>query len=185
MNITICTPNDTYVIVEKIHSKEKWSIPKTNIGPELIQVHRHILLVCDVQDIYRSGEKLPGMPNDWQLFQDLIGWNKLTTRPTGERQFTLQYAGFQNVVVPLPKIGDLLPESWTSAHLTPTPTLFHYGRDPIPHIKLYGNPTVNFTMPGGQPPATAIAIYRKATDRLEFPDPAQRERVLRSLVTQP
>jgi len=176
---TTCTPNDTYVIIEEIHSKQVLPGLKLGIGPELVQVVRQILVVCDIE------ERLLNKPNIWQIFQDLIGWKRLATRPTDESVFIRKYLGFQNVVTPLPKIGNLLPESWTSAHLTPTPTLFHDGRDPIPHIKLYGNPTVNFTMPGGKPPASAVAIYHKATGKLEFPDPAQQERILRSLVTQP
>ncbi len=185
MNIRMCTPDDTYVIIEEIYSKAGLPGSKSGIGPELVQVVRRILRVCNIQDIFQDGERLSGMPSGWQLFQDLIGWKKLTTQPTGESQFLLVYTGFQNVVTPLPKIGDLLPESWTSAHLTPTPTLYHYGDDPIPHIKLYGNNTVNFMMPGGKPPATAIAIYHGATGRLEFPDRSQQDKVLRSLVTHP
>jgi len=184
MNTRICTPDDTYVIIEQIHSKNFFPGLKIGIEPDKVQVVRRILRVCDIQDIYRDGERLPDMPNGWQLFQNLIGWRKLTPRPTGESQFVLQYTGFQNVVI-LPRIGDLLPESWTSAHLTPTPRLFHYGHDPIPHIKLYGNHAVNFTMPGGKPPATAIAIYHGATGRLELPSLVHLERVVRSLVTQP
>jgi len=153
-----CILNDTYVIIEQIHSKNVLPGLKCGIGPSMVQIVR-------------------------QIIQNLIGWRRLTTRPTGESQFIRQYVGHQNVVTPLPKIGNLLPEGWTSAHLTPTPTIYHYGHDPIPHVKLYSNPTVNFTMPGGKPPATAIAIYHKATGRLEFPDPTQRERVIRNLVT--
>jgi len=174
-----CILNDTYAIIEEIHSKNFLPSLKFGIEPELIQVVRQVLLVCDVQELLLDN------PNLWQLFQDWIGWKKLPTRLTGESGFVRQYTGFQNVVTPLPKIGGLLPESWTSAHLTPTPTLFHYGQDPIPHIKLYGNPAVNFMMPGGKPPATAMAIYHRATGKLEFPDPVQQERVLRSLLTQP
>jgi len=174
-----CIPNDTYVIVEQIHSKNFLPGLKISIGPELVQVVRQVILVCDIR------ERVLDKPSKWQIFQYLIGWEKPMTRPTGESDLIRKYTGFQNVVTPLPRIGGLLPESWTSAHLTPTPILFHYGQDPIPHIKLYGNPTVNFTMSGGKPPATAIAIYRKATGRLEFPDPVQREKILRSLVTQP
>jgi len=161
MKIELCTPNDTYVIIEQIHSKIGLPGLKFGIGPSMVQVVRRVLVVCDIQNIYQNGKRLPDMPNGWQIFQDLIGWRRLTTQPTGESQFALEYSGFQNVVTPLPKIGNLLPESWTSAHLTPTPTIYHYGRDPIPNVKLYGNPTVNFTMLGGKPPATAIAIYHK------------------------
>jgi len=176
---TTCTPSDTYVIIEKIYSKSVLPGLKIGIGPELVQVARQVWRVCDIE------ERLLDKPNGWQIFQHWIGWKSLATRLTGESDFIHIYTGFKNVVTPLPKIGGLLPESWTSAHLTPTPTLFHYGRDPIPHIRLYGNPTVNFMMPGGKPPAAAIAIYHRATHRLEFPDPAQQERILRSLATQP
>jgi len=176
MDDQICKPDDTYVIVEQIHSKP-FPISLQGIGPELVQVVRRILQICDIQDVFSDGQRLSSTPNGWQLFQDLIGWKKLSTQPTGKSQFILAYAGFKNVVTPLPKIGNLLPEKWTSAHLTPTPSLYFFGQDPIPHIQLYGNSMAWFIMPSGQPPATAIAIYHGATGNIDYINSIQQEGV--------
>jgi len=109
-----CILNDTYVIIEQIHSKNVLPGLKFGIGPSMVQIVRQILLVCDINYIYRDGERVPDKPNGWQIIQNLIGWRILTTQPTGESQFIRQYVGFRNVVTPLPRIGNLLPESWTS-----------------------------------------------------------------------
>jgi hypothetical protein len=186
-NIAICTPQPNYVIVEQIYQKRGLpSVPGTGsvIGPSLYQVVRRVLQVCDEQDVFFEGQRLSGMPSTWQYLQELLLPGKqITTRPTGQREFTLAYFGFKNIIQPLPQVGGLLPEAWTRRYnLGTPPSPFIFGHDPIPQIQLYGNPRAEFVMPGGQPPPTAVAIYHASGNRLEFPLVHDRERLIRSLV---
>ena len=171
-NVISCTPADTYVIVERIYGKRILpAIDLKGLGPELFQVVRSIGQVCSVFDTFHDGKRLSGPVNLQQYLQHLIGWKKLTTRPTGKDVLRNVYVGFKNVVQPLPKIGDSIPEALTSMHVIPTPSIYFYGSDPIPHIQLYGNNMVNFVSPGGQPPPTAVAIgLFKRTGCLWRPD---------------
>lgn len=184
METILCTPQPSYVIVEQIHLKTGLPSIGNTVGPTLHQVFRRVLQVCDVQDMFFDGRRISGMPTPWQYLQEFVRpGNQITTRPTGERQFTLVYGGFINVLQPLPQMGNLLPESWTrSYNLGTPPTPFIYGTDPIPNVRLYGNPRVQFIMPGGEPPPTAMAIYNTSNRRLDLPPLGERERVLQQLV---
>lgn len=187
MDFQLCTPQPTYVIVEQIHRKAGLpSIPRTGgvLGPSLHQVFRRVLQVCAEQDLYFNGRRVEGTPTTWQYIQELLlPGEQFTTRPTGQRQFVLVYAGFRNIVRPLPRVGNLLPESWTRQYdLGTPPSPFVYGTDPIPTVQLYGNDRAEFVMPGGQPPPTALGIYHSSAGRLELPSQSARDRMVQELV---
>ena len=185
MNMKMCKPQPNYVIIEEIHSKAGLPSLGNTIGPGLWQVMRRVLQVCDVQDLFFDGKRIKGMPSTWQYIQEFVRPGKqITQRPTGKREMILTYAGFSNILQPLPKIGNLLPKSWTKQYNLGKPSLspFVYGRDPIPKVRLYGNAKAQFIMPGGKPPATAVGIYKGATNKLEIPPLEQRTRLIRDLV---
>ncbi|MEO1497700.1 MAG: hypothetical protein AAFV43_11180 [Planctomycetota bacterium] len=182
----MCTPQPNYVIVEEIHSKSGLPAVGNTIGPGLWQVVRRVMQVCDEQDVFYEGNRVAGgVPSSWQYLKELVlPGQQITQRPNGKRNMILAYAGFSNIVQPLPKLGDLLPDSWTRQYDTGTPRFspFVYGSDPIPQVRLYGNPRAQFVMPGGKPPATAVGIYRGASNQLELPPVAQREKLIKDLV---
>lgn len=129
--------------------------------------------------MFYEGERIVGMPSTWQYIQEFLRpGEQITTRSTGKKEFVIMYAGFDNLLTPLPKIGDLFPESWTKEYdLGTPPSPFVYGRDPISRVRLYGNPQVQFVMPGGKPPPIAVGIYKQQRGRLEIPPAGERESV--------
>ena len=183
-NGTLCTPQPNYVIIEQIHLKTGLPSVGNTIGPALYQVFRRVLQVCDVQDIFFDGNRLSGMPTTWQYLQHyLLPGTQITTRPTGQKQFFVAYAGFKNLLTPLPRIGGLLPESWTREYdLGTPPSPFVYGSDPIPRVQLYGNPNAQFVMFGGRQPPVAVGVYKQTSNRLELPPPHERDRIIRRLI---
>lgn len=180
-----CKPQPTYVIIEQIHSKA--GLPSAAggiIGPGLCQLYRRVIQVCDVQDIFFDGKNILGTPSTWQYIQEFLQPGKhITTHPTGEKQFTKVYAGFKNLLTPLPKIGNLFPESWTKQYdLGTPPSPFSYGRDPIPNIELYGNPRAEFVMIGGAPPPVAVGVYNQTRNQITNPTGSDRQRILNRLL---
>jgi hypothetical protein len=72
--------------------------------------------------MFFEGKRLNGMPSTWQYVQEYLKPGKqITTSPTGVKEFVLTYAGFKNLLTPLPKIGGHLPVSWTKQYDLGTP----------------------------------------------------------------
>ncbi len=182
-NVDQCAPQPTYLIVEQIHHKSGMPAFGNTIGPSVYQVYRRVLQVCDLQDFYFEGRRIAGAPSKWQYIQEFLTPGKqISLRSTGEKGFKVAYSGFSSLLTPLPKVGGFLPESWTKEYNIGAPlSPFVYGTDPVPRIQLYGNPNAIFEMPGDSPPPTAIGVY-SIGGRLEFPPPAERERIMRQLV---
>ena len=182
MDTRVCTPQSSYVVLEQIYSKPGLPTLGNTVGPELLQVVRRVVQVCDQQEIYFDGGRVVGDLSFLQILQDYLSSGKrITTKATGKSQFVLQYAGFQNVVRPLPQMGNMLPEAWTKLYKLKPPSLFVYGRDPIPHITLYQNHRVVFEAPGGEGPPSALAIFDKSKNKLMLPTLAERARLLQKL----
>jgi len=185
MEPTLCTPQPTYVIIEQIHPKA--GLPSTaggTIGPGLYQVFRRVIQTCDVQDIFFREERIFGTPSTWQYIQEfLLPGKQITTHPTGEKQFVTVYAGFKNLLTPLPKIGNLFPDSWTKQYnLGTPPSPFIYGKDPIPDMNLYGNQRAEFVMLGGAPPPVAVGVYNRTLNKLTLPNTKDRQLVINRLL---
>nr|WP_319394727.1 hypothetical protein [uncultured Desulfobacter sp.] len=181
----LCTLQPTYVIIEQIHPKA--GLPSAvggTIGPGLYQLYRRVIQVCDVHDIFFDGKHMSNPPGAWQYIQEfLMPGKQITSHPTGEKQFVRVYAGFKNLLNPLPKVGSLFPDSWTKQYdLGAPPSPFVYGNDPIPSVKLYGNPQAIFEMVGGAPPPVSVGVYNRANNQLTFPNITDRRRVLSRLI---
>jgi hypothetical protein len=171
--------------LEQVYSKPGLPALGNTVGPELLQVVRRVVQVCDRQEIYFDGDKVVGGLSFMQILLDFFSvGKKITTKPMGESQFVLQYAGFHNVVRPLPQMGNMLPEAWTKLYKLKPPSLFIYGHDPIPHITLYQNPRVVFEAPGGDGPPSALAIFDKNKNMLMLPTLAERAQLLQKLAHQ-
>lgn len=176
MNFTLCEPESTYVVVEQIHSKSGMPSVSNLPGPSLQQVFRRVARVCSVQDTYYNGHRLDGNPSVWQFLKDfLLPGQQITTRRAGESRFYLAYAGFNNILQPLP---------WTEKYdLGPPPVAaLSYGVDPIPDVRLYGHPQAQFVSLGGDSAPTAIGIYRQEKRHLEFPAVTERESIIKRLL---
>jgi hypothetical protein len=180
METLVCTPQDTYVIVESIHTV----ITTARVGPTLRKVVRHVARTCAVQDIYYDGQRVTGMPSTFQYVMSALGLGDLTTRPNGEQRLMLAYAGFENLVRLLPQEfhAPPLPEEAFREYTLPRFGPFEYGRDPIPNVRLFGRPDIQFTSPGGDAPAAAVAIYDGATGQLRPVPPAMRRQALQQLL---
>lgn len=175
----LCSPNDTYIIVEAVYVV----LTTNRVGPTMRKVVRHVARTCEVQDVLYDGQKLTSMPGGWQLLMDAVGLAELTTRPTGATQMTLAYAGFENLVRLLPTELSVpaLPQGMFREVRLPQAGLFRYGRDPIPEVRLFNNPAIPFVSAGGDAPPTAMGIYYGATRRLEPVPRAEQVRALRQL----
>lgn len=184
-NKQYCKPQPTFVIIEQIHAKAGLpSAASGTIGPGLFQLYRRVIQVCDVQDMFFEGKRIFGVPSTWQYIQEFLRPGKqITTHRTGEQQLHLAYAGFKNLLTPLPKIGSLLPDSWTKQYdLGMPPSVFIIGNDPIPTVKLYGNPRAKFVMVGGTPPPVAVGVYNQTRNQLTLPAAGDRQRFLSKLL---
>lgn len=177
MDITICKLKPTFIVIEQVHSKAGMPALGNTIGPSLQQVFRRVVQVCNVQDTYFRGQRLNAAPNIWQYVQEyLFPGQQITTQATDEKRFVLVYAGFKNILQPLP---------WTEKYnLGPPPIkVFAYGVDPIPNVQLYGNPGVEFVSTAGTEAPTAVAVYHQDRSALESPSARERDAVLSRLLT--
>lgn len=161
----VCEPNNTYIIVEQIHPKISL-LGHNFIGKaSFFQVYRRVIQVCEIQHEFKfDGRPIRGIqPSTLQILLDMLSRrDRITSKPSGDKQLVLMYAGFKNTFQPLPKASSILPEAWTRQYSLGTPpSPFIFGRDPVPNIRLYGDPGIPFVMPGGAPPASAIVIYDK------------------------
>lgn len=183
-NVRVCTPQPSYVVVEQIHPKPGLPAIGNTIGPSMYQVFRRVLQVCAEQDVVFEGRRIAGSPSIWQYLHEVLRPGpQITTTANGKQHFVLSYAGFRNLLTPLPEVGGLLPEAWTKQYDLGTPsTPFKFGKDPIPLVRLHGDPRVRFVMPGGRPPATAVGIWHSDSKRLDVPDYAERQSVIEKLV---
>ena len=181
-DIGLCTPNGTYFIVERVYVVNTSHTP----GPSARKVTRHVAQTCDRQHTLYNGEIVDGMPTPWQYLMDALGLATLSYRPTGETSVVLMYAGFENLFRPLPaelKLG-FVPDALGflfEEHSLDGFGPFIYGEDPIPEVRLFGDPSVQFYSAGGNEPPTAMAIYHGDTGRLEHVPPNQLEIMLRQL----
>ncbi|XXT23151.1 hypothetical protein WME94_16580 [Sorangium sp. So ce429] len=181
--ITLCSPQPIYVIVEAVYPGR--GIPQlwNTVGPELTKVQRHVAQVCAVEDMFFDGERLDGFPGVFELLREyLTPGTQITTRRTGRRELSLVYAGFRNILRAFTELPGLPSAVTRERDLGTPPRPFVYGVDPIPHVHLYGNPRVIFTSPGGTSPPRAVAVYHATSGRLEVPPHAEREAVIRGLL---
>lgn len=179
MDIQLCTPQATYFIVERVYTMYTTHTP----GPSWRKITRHVAQTCNVEDIYYDGQRVDGMPSTWQYLMDALGFAELTTRPTGETNLMLAYAGFEDLVRPLPEDLHIpqLPEFPFQEYRLPQISPFTYGEDPIPQVRLFNDPSVPFVAPGGDGPPTAMAVYHGDTGRRELIPPGQLEIMLQQL----
>lgn len=179
MEIQLCTPQTTYFIVERVYTMYTTHTP----GPQWRKVTRHVAQTCNVEDMYYDGQRVEGIPSTWQYLMDAIGLSEITTRPTGQTNLVLVYAGFEDFVRPLP--SDLhvpqLPEFPFREYRLPQVSPFVYGTDPLPNVRLANDPSISFVAPGGDGPPTAMAVYHGDTQRLEPVPREQLEAVLRQM----
>ena len=181
----LCIPNDNpFVVVEEIHPKTGLPSAVNTVGPGLWQVVRRIFHFCDTSITLFKGRPMKQLPGFEHWIQELVlPGEQITTKRVGPVKMYLVYVGFTNILTPLPKIGNLLPETWTREYnLGVPPTPFTYGTDPLGGVRLYGRPSVILEMPGGKPPATAMALVPRGTQKLRPVPSATRKRILRQLL---
>lgn len=177
MGVTICKLQPTFIVIEQVHSKPGMPAQGNTIGPSLQQIYRRIVQVCNVEDTYFRGQRLDGAPSIWQYIQEyLLPGQRITTQATEEKRFVLIYAGFRNILQPLP---------WTEKYDLGLPpvSVFTYGADPIPSVQLYGNARAEFISPRGMDMPTAVAVYHQGPRALEYPAVTERDAVLRRLLS--
>ncbi len=184
LNLQLCTPQPTYLIIEEIHNFSIPGIPDalTPVAPSGKKIFRRVAQVCDVQDIFFDNRQVQGMPTTWQYLRDFISsHDRITTRPTGVRELSLVFAG-SKPLVQLPSINQFdTPDWYDREYDVSIPSPYTYGADPIPQHALYNNPMATFVMPGGRGPATALAIIRSGSSQLEFPPHGERTQAVQQL----
>lgn len=185
MSDLVLNPRPTYLIIEQIHAKSGLPSVTSLVGVRLYAVFRRVARIYDVQDIYVKGQRISGMPSDWQVILDaILPGQRITTKPTGETRIVLEYAGFKNIAkmnfealkktlqIPLDRDVDF----------GRAPAIFTYGTDPIPTVELYGNPKAEFVMPGGNSIPVAIGIYDPISHTLDIPPANLRGEVIKRLL---
>lgn len=176
MDITLCSPQPRFILVEQVYTKSGMPSLGNTIGPSVQQVFRRVIQVCGVQEAYFEGSRIHGMPSAWQMIQEWVRpGQQITTQSTGEQKLMLAFAGFRNIVQPLPTMAE--------RDLGGPPLgLYVYGSDPVPTVQLYGNPKVDFVAVGGKGAPTAVGVYDQASAQLELPTVADRQLVIQRLL---
>lgn len=179
----LCQPQPRYVIIEQIDSAP--GMPSLGpLGPQLRKVQRRVLQVCEVEEIFYRGKRIQGMPGIFQYIDEFLHPGKrISTRPTGKKEFLLAYAGMRNLFTPQPGMSNLLPKALTKEYDLGVPlSPFVFGSDPIPNQQLFGNKSIDFALPGGQGSPTAVAIYDAKTGILKAPMIAERQQAIQNLL---
>lgn len=112
----ICEPNNTYIIVEQIHPKISLFGYKFTGKAGFFQVYRRVIQVCEIHNEFKfDGRPIRDIqPSALQILLDMLSRrDRITSKSSGDKQLVLMYAGFKNTIQPLPKVGNILPESWT------------------------------------------------------------------------
>lgn len=179
MEIQLCTPQASYIIVERVYTVHTTYSP----GWGWRKITRHVAQTCNVEDMLYNGQRVDGIPSPWQYLMDALGFGEITTRPTGERNVVLVYAGFEDLIRPLPEDLHIpqLPEFPFQEYRLPQVSPFIYGTDPIPEVRLFNDPSVPFVAQGGNGAPTAMAIYHGDTGRRELVDSSQLQIMLQQL----
>ena len=147
-----------------------------NVGVDAYKATRKIVQACIAQDYYVDGKKRDNQPTNWEYFKYYLGLTSIEgrDRPKGQVTPLLVYSGIQN-----------LGEALGVRKNIYTAQAFIYGADPIPQIKLYGNPKIDFHVPGGRGDPTAIVVYdpRSKSNQIVQVPPADQNNVIDMLKT--
>ncbi|MEM9459051.1 MAG: hypothetical protein AAGF11_33040 [Myxococcota bacterium] len=178
-----CFPGSTYIIVEKIYPVDLSAVPWTTSRRKVI---RQVSRTCDVQQALYNGEIIDGNPTQWHYLMDALRLAQISYQPTGESSIVLVYHGSDNLLRILPAEFNLafLPDNLDylfEEHAIPAIRGQNHGEDPIPDIRLFGDPTIPFYSMGGLEPPTAAAVYHGETGRLELVPPNQLDIMLEQL----
>lgn len=182
-NIRYGTPTGLYLIIEQVHAKPGMPSFGNTIGPSITQIYRVVLQIHDLHDTYLDGKPVTGRSlSPWQLVKGSLGIG-ISTRPNGARSVKLEYAGFTNLVQPLPALGDLISETLTKQRAFASRSPYIFGVDPLPAVMLHGNTRAVFLQrDGGLSPSTAIAKYNSTTRELVLLNTIEQvDRTLREL----
>jgi hypothetical protein len=185
VNIKLCRPDTVYIIIEKVYrnvlSWGKVTINGKNFGVDAHKVVRQVIQACVAQDYYVDGKRRNGMPSNWDYLKNALGLSKIEGRDKPDAEITpiTVYTGWKNIGEA--GIGQIV--STGEINLPGGPLQF--GNDPVPHIKLYGNGSINFHVPGGKGEPTAIVIYdpRNKTNPITQVPPAEHKNVINRLKT--
>lgn len=178
----LCAPEPIYVIRETIHPGRGLPQLWNTVGPELTKVQRTVWQVCALEEEFFDGERLDDSLSDFRrLWELLTPGTQITKRRTGRKELMAVYAGFRNILRVFTELPGLPDAVTRERDLGTLRSPFIYGVDPIPQVRLYGNPSVMFTSAGGTSPPTALAVYYATSGKLDVPPPGERERVLRRL----
>jgi hypothetical protein len=150
-NVAFCRPEPVYIITESVEDKGGLG-PATLDVAKLTGVVRKVVQACIPQDYVVDGKVRRGEPTNWEYIKSLLGLAKIEGRDKegGLAIPLLVYAGFRN-------FGEVL--GVVERRAIWTPKIFHYGRDPVASVKLYGNPNINFYSVGGKASPSVIVIY--------------------------
>ncbi len=150
-NIAFCRPESVYIITESVEDKGGLG-PATLDVAKLTGVVRKVVQACIPQDYVVDGKVKTSQPTNWEYIKSLLGLAKIEGRDRQGANVTplLVYSGFRN-------FGEVL--GVVERREIYAPTVYHMGRDPIPHVKLYGNASINFYSSGGKASPSVVVIY--------------------------
>lgn len=175
--IELCRPEQIYIITETVEHALGWgkiTVNGINVGVDAYKAMRQVIQACIPQDYYVDGKRKDDMPTSWEYIKSYLGMAKIEGRDKPTTQVTplLVYSGFQN-----------LGEAVGYRRKIYTPQTFIFGVDPIPQIRLYGNPKIDFHSPGGQGNPTAVVIYdpRSKDKQLIQVPPGEQNKVIEIL----
>lgn len=168
MNTMIVRETGIYFIKEQIYSKGGLPTLANTIGPAAKQIYRMVLQLKTEQDVFYDNKKVNHDDlSTWQQLNVLFDRNIISQRDrkNGKVIVGLEYAGFDTYVTPFAGFEDTLPKALTTDYLYNKellPAPFIYGKDPIPSVRLYNNPHVQFFMDqGGLGIPTALGKFDK------------------------
>ncbi len=151
-NIEFCRPESVYIITESVEDKGGLGIGTLDLA-KLTGVTRKVVQACIPQDYVVDGKVKTGQPTNWEYIKSLLGLAKIEGRDKegGVATPVLVYSGFRN-------FGEIIL-GVAERRAVWTPKVYHYGHDPVTNVKLYGNPDINFSSPGGKASPSVVVIY--------------------------
>jgi hypothetical protein len=181
-NAALCRPVPVYFIEEAVFPSPLGFGAGRGTSVSHVTIGRKVAQMCIQQNFVVDGTPRNGAPTTFEYIKHYLGLSSIGGRdkPGTPALPVLVYAGWQHMVEVGFTFGRAKLKGPTRFDV-PTPKLFFYGRDPIPHVKLYSAPNIYFYALGGQGAPTALAIYDPGSKEIQQVPPDEQKRLVEML----
>lgn len=168
MDISNYKKTNIFFIVETLYGRDSLLPAIGLLGPSLMQVHRTVYETNIKQDAFLDGERINlGHISLHHIFSYYTGSNITTKESKGhEILFNMVYSGSELISSPVSGLDADKFEKLSKQYKLPS-SIFNFGKDPVPQVKLYGRSGLSFFMEnGGKDAPMAAAKYDKVSGKI-------------------